>query len=217
MAKKQKNESVDTNIESLSKVETFITKNNKKIIAAVILIVIAVCVFLWMNYNEQQKDEAGLSAHRSVESKDLINADSADLMLAEFEAYMSEHEGHTPVIASFQTAIHAYNTQDYNKAIQYFSEYESNDEIFNARAKACIGICYVNLGDYENALQSFEAAVAINDGIWTPEYAFYAGLTAEMLENKEKALENYNFIKNQYPDSYRGTEIDKYIGRVEAK
>ena len=217
MAKKHTTESVDTNIESLSKAEAFITKNNKKIVAGVIIVVVAVCGYLWYKSAEEKKDEAGLSAHASVETNDLMNLSSDSEMLAEFEAYMSEHEGHTPAIASFQAAIRAYNTGDYSKALQYFSDYSADDAIFNARAKACAGICYVNLEQYENALNSFEAAVAANDGIWTPEYAFYAGLAAEKINNTEKALEHYNFIKNEYPNSYRAAGIDKYIGRVEAK
>lgn len=213
MAKKHNHESVDTNIESLSKAEAFITKNNKKIIAGVIILVVAVVAILWFKASQQKKDEAGQLAHISLENNAMYNAAS----LADFEAYLSAHEGHTVGIASFEAAVCAFQEGDYNKAIKYFSEYEGSDKYYNARAKACIGDCYVALGDYQKALSSYEAAVAVNDGIWTPEYAFNAGLIAESLGNKEKALKFYNLVKDEYPASPRGAEVIKYISRVEAK
>ena len=212
MAKKHKNESVDTNIESLSKAEAFVTRNNKKIIAGVIILVVAVGGFLWYKADQQKKDEAGKQAYISLENKALYNVAT----LADFEAYLSEHKGHTVVIASFEAAVAAFEEGNYNKAIKYFSEYQGGDKYYKARAKACIGDCYVALGDYAKALNSYEAAVAVNDGIWTPEYAFNAGITAESLGNKEKALKFYNLIYDEYPSSPRGAEIVKYISRVEA-
>ena len=212
MAKKHNHESVDTNIESLSKAEAFITKNNKKIIAAVVIIIVAVAAILWYKAAQQKKDEAGQLAHISLEQKAMYHAAT----LADFEAYLKAHEGHTVGIATFEAAVCAYEEGDYNKAIKYFTEYKGSDKYFNARAKACIGDCYVALGEYEKALNSYEAAVAVNDGIWTPEYAFNAGLIAESLGNKEKALQFYNLVKDEYPTSPRGTEVIKYISRVEA-
>ena len=212
MAKKHNNESVDTNIESLSKAEAFITKNNKKIVAGVIVLVVAVAAILWYKAAQQKKDENGKIAHINVEHNDMNGVAT----LADFEAYFSEHEGHTVGIASFEAAVCAYKEGDYNKAIKYFSEYKGSDKNYSARAKACIGDCYVALGDYEKALKSYEAAVAVNDGIWTPEYAFNAGLLAESLGDKEKALKFYNLIKDEYPTSPRGAEVIKYISRVEA-
>jgi tetratricopeptide (TPR) repeat protein len=213
MAKKHKQESVDTNIESLSKAEAFVTRHNKKIIAGVIVLVVAVGGFLWYKAAQQKKDEAAKVALISLEDKAMNSAAT----LADFEAYMSEHEGHVVTIASFEAGVCAFEEGNYNKAIKHFSEYQGKDKYYNARAKACIGDCYVALGNYEKAFENYEAAVAINDGIWTPEYAFNAGLIAESLGNKEKALKFYNLIKDEYINTPRGSEINKYISRVEAK
>ena len=233
MAKKHKNESVDTNIESLSKAEAFITKHNKKIIAGAAAIVVVVAGVLWYNHAQQKKDEAAKAAYVSVEANALNTISGMQMMtsieeqatateswnalLSDLESYMKQHEGHTVKVSSFLTGVVAYEAQDYDKAIKYFSDYSGSDKIFNARAKACIANCYVALGDYEKALKNFKAAVDVNDGIWTPEYAFNAGLVAEKLGNKEKALEFYTLIKNEYPTSLRSQNIVKYISRVEAK
>ena len=39
--------------------------------------------------------------------------------------------------------------------------------------------------------------------------------TAEKIGNNAKALEFYKEIKDQYPDTVEGIDIDKYITRIE--
>ena len=44
-----------------------------------------------------------------------------------------------------------------------------------------------------------------------------AGVTAEKLGQDAKALEFYKKIKDQYPSSMEGYDVEKYIGRFESK
>ncbi len=233
MTKKHNHESVDTNIESLSKVESFVTRHNKKIIAGVIAIVVAVAVFLWYRANEQKKVEAAKNDYAELEMNALKELEAIDnyttieehandaakyqAILNDIETYQHKHGEYALEISSFLAGIVAYNAENYEKAIQHFSEYNGSDKIFNARAQACIGDCHIALENYEQALKNYEAAIEIKDEIYTPEYAFIAGLIAEKLNNKEKALAFYTLIEEQYPGSPRYNEINKYIGRVEAK
>ena len=46
-------------------------------------------------------------------------------------------------------------------------------------------------------------------------YLLKAGVTAEKLGENAKALAFYKKIKDQYPQSMEGYEIDKYIGRLQ--
>ena len=48
-------------------------------------------------------------------------------------------------------------------------------------------------------------------------YLLKAGAVAEKLGENAKALSFYQTIKDQYPQSMEGYEIDKYIGRIENK
>ena len=48
-------------------------------------------------------------------------------------------------------------------------------------------------------------------------YLLKAGATAEKLGETEKALSYYKKVKDQYPQSMEGYDVDKYIGRIEAK
>ena len=208
MTKKHNNESVDTNMESLSQAESFIKKNNKKIIIAVVAIVAVVIGYLVFDAISDSKDKAGQEAYTMVE-------ESGDL--TELEKYLEEYDGHTVEIAEFSAGIAAFEAKDYNKAIKYFSEYESEDELLAARALACIGDCYAHLGDIAKAYENYALAVAKADNMLASEYAFRAGLAAEKLNKKDKALAMYKLIQNKYPSTPRAMGIDKYISRAEAK
>ena len=46
-------------------------------------------------------------------------------------------------------------------------------------------------------------------------YLLKAGQVAEEMGNKDKALDFYKKIKDQYPESAEASDIDKYITRIE--
>lgn len=218
MAKNHNNE-VDTNIESLSKAEAFIAKNNKKIVGGLIAaVVLAVLVLVVRSINEN-KVEAGQEAFTFTENTALMAVDSLSnaAALADLEAYLDEFGGKAVGIASFEAGIAAYEVKDFAKAIEYFSEYKGEDAIFNARALACIADCHVELGNYEEAYKNYVAALETADNDLAAEYAFRAGLVAEKLGNNADALAMYNTVKENYPASPRAMEIEKYISRAEAK
>ena len=47
-------------------------------------------------------------------------------------------------------------------------------------------------------------------------YLLKAGAVCEKLGQKDQALAFYKRIKEQYPQSMEGYDIDKYISRIEA-
>ena len=213
------NQEVDTNIESLSKAETFIKKNNKKIVAGVIAVAaVLIAIFSVRSCNEKKAAEAK-EAFTAVENAGLMSIDSLSnaAALAEYEAYLNEWDDHAVGAASFEAGIAAFEAKDYNKAIEFFTNYEGEDAIYNARALACIADCYVELGNYEKAYENYAVAVAKADNEFASEYAFRAGLVAEKLGKNDKALAMYQTIKDKYPSTPRAVEIEKYISRVEAK
>jgi tetratricopeptide (TPR) repeat protein len=216
---KKHNQEVDTNIESLSKAEAFITKNSKKLLSAVAVVLVVVIGILSARSCSEKKDAEGQVAFTSVEKAVLMATDSLGYAtaLAELESYIAEHGSHAAGAAAFEAGVTAFQAKDYNKAIEFFSEYEGEDDIYNARALACIADCYVELGNYEKAYENYAAALAKADNELSAEYAFRAGLVAEKLGQNDKALAMYETIKNNYPASPRAGQIEKYISRVEAK
>ena len=70
---------------------------------------------------------------------------------------------------------------------------------------------------YNEAVSCFEKAAAKVDNMFAANYLLKAGVVYEEMGNTAKALEAYKKIREQYPQSLEGYDIDKYISRVETK
>ena len=106
---------------------------------------------------------------------------------------------------------------NYQEAINNLKQYSGKDKILSARALACIGDAYVGLEDYNTAVSYFEKAAKESDNLYSANYLLKAGITYEELGNESKALACYKEIKDKYPQSVEGYDIDKYISRIESK
>ena len=86
-----------------------------------------------------------------------------------------------------------------------------------ARALGAQGDAYVGLEKYNDAVSCYEKAAAKVDDMFAANYLLKAGVTYEELGNTAKALEMYKKIREQYPQSLEGYDIDKYISRLETE
>lgn len=73
----------------------------------------------------------------------------------------------------------------------------------------------MGLEKYREAVGCFEKAAARADNMFAACYLLKAGVTCEELGDNAKALTFYKKIKDQYPQSVEGYDIDKYITRIE--
>jgi tetratricopeptide (TPR) repeat protein len=127
------------------------------------------------------------------------------------EDYSSTPSGN---LANFYAGVCCLKLGEYERAINYFGKFKSDDEIFASRALANIGNCYVELGELEKAVKYFEQAAHRKDNLASPSYLMKATAVYEKLEQYSKALALYEEIKYKYPESNEALVIDKYIERV---
>ena len=106
---------------------------------------------------------------------------------------------------------------NYQEAIDFLKKYKGKDNILAARALACIGDAYVGLEKYGDALNYFEKAAAQADNMFAASYLLKAGVVCEETGDNAKALSFYKQIKDKYPQSMEGYDIDKYITRIESQ
>ncbi len=110
---------------------------------------------------------------------------------------------------------HELQLGNYTQAIEYLKKYNSGDEIIQARAYCNIGDAYAGLNDLDNALSWYKKAALYKDNAYSAAYYKKAGIILEEKEDYSGALEMYKTIKDQYPQTNEGVEIDKYISRLE--
>ena len=222
MAKEIKNQNVEAVVEAVSKTEQFFNKNGKLIggIAAGIVVVAAI-VFCWYKFAYQpalQEAQGQMAyAEENFRGGDYELALNGDGNTLGFVQIIDEYGTKAGKAVYFYAGVCELQLGNFESAIKYLEAYKGSDAILEARATACIGDAYVGLEDYGKALNYFEKAAKAADNMFAAGYLLKAGAVAEKLGENAKALSFYQTIKDQYPQSMEGYEIDKYIGRIENK
>ena len=222
MAKEIKNENAEAVVEAVSKTEKFFNENGKllSIIAAAIVVVAAgVFCFHKFVYQPAQAEAQGQMAlaEANFRAGDYELALNGDGNVLGFAQIIDEYGSKAGKSVNFYAGVCELQLGNWDLAIKYLQSYNGKDAILKARALACIGDAYVGLENYEKALGYFEQAASVVDNMFAAGYLLKAGVIAEKLGQNEKALGFYTQIKEQYPDSMEGYDVDKYIGRIEAR
>ena len=222
MAKEIKNENVEAVVEAVSKTEKFFNENGKllSIIAAAVVVVAAgIFCFQKFVYQPAQAEAQGQMAlaEANFRAGDYELALNGDGNVLGFAQIIEEYGAKAGKAADFYAGVCELQLGNWDLAIKYLKAYNGKDAILKARALACIGDAYVGLEDYTAALGYFEKAAAVVDNMFAAGYLLKAGVVAEKLGQNEKALGFYNKIKDQYPSSMEGYDVDKYSGRIEAR
>ena len=222
MAKEIRNENAEAVVEAVSKTEKFFNENGKLlggILAA--FIVIATGVFCWHKFAYQpavvEAQGQMALAEENFRAADYELALNGDGNVLGFAQIIDEYGAKAGAAVYFYAGVCELQLGNWDLAIKYLQSYKGKDAILKARATACIGDAYVGLEEYGKALGYFEKAADEVDNMYAAGYLLKAGVTAEKLGENAKALGFYETIKNKYPQSMEGYDIDKYIGRVEAK
>ena len=222
MAKEIKNENAEAVVEAVSKTEKFFNENGKllSIIAAAIVVVAAgVFCFHKFVYQPAQAEAQGQMAlaEENFRAGDYELALNGDGNVLGFAQIIDEYGAKAGKAVNFYAGVCELQLGNWDLAIKYLQSYNGKDAILKARALACIGDAYVGLENYAKALGYFEQAASVVDNMFAAGYLLKAGVVAEKLGQNEKALGFYTQIKEQYPDSMEGYDVDKYIGRIEAR
>ena len=222
MAKEIKNENAEAVVEAVSKTEKFFQENGKLLstICAAFVVVCAV-VFCWYKFAYQPKvnEAQGQMAYaeQNFRAGDFELALNGDGNALGFAQIIDEYGKKAGQAVYFYAGVCELQLGEWEQAIKYLESYNGKDAILAARATACIGDAYVGLEDYKKALGYFEKAAAAADNMYAAGYLLKAGAVAEYLGDDAKALAFYKKISDQYSESIEAYDIEKYIGRIEAK
>lgn len=209
-------------MESVSKTEQFYNENKKIIWGCVIaLAVIALAILGYRKFIYEPKAaeaaEQMFPAENAFMNGDFSLALEGDGNNLGFEDIINEYGSKAGKAVYLYAGLCNLNLKNYDKAVSYLKKYNGKDDILSARCYSCLGDCYVELGDLQTALGWFEKAAARKDNMYAATYLFKAGIVCEELGDNAKALGFYKKIKDKYPQSKEGYDIDKYISRLESQ
>lgn len=196
-------------------------KSNKKlktttyVVGGVLLIAIlffAYRQFMWKPANEDSKNSYWVGLNYAAK-------DSTNLAIEELETAVAQYDGKVGgEVAQYVLGRQLMEQGEFEAALDELGSVKVSDTYLSSLVIKLQADCYSQLKDYETAANMYLDAAAINPNEnTTPEILFAAGQCAEEIKNFEKALECYQQIKDEYPNTSKGMSIDKYIARVEYK
>lgn len=223
MAKQNTNEEVrNGNAEIVaSKAEQFYSTNKKVIWGIVIaVIVLGAAVLGYTKFIYQPKCEEAQAqmypAEQLFAAGQYETALNGDGNVLGFAQVIDEYGAKAGKAVYFYAGVCALQTGNNEDALNYLKKYKADDPVLAPRAKACQGDALVNMGEehYAEAAECFMQAAQMSDNMFAAGYLVKAGVTYEALGNNDKALECYQSVKDNYPQSIEAAEIDKYIARI---
>jgi tetratricopeptide (TPR) repeat protein len=228
MAKQKKNKGEEEVLvdvtQTLSGAEKFFEENRKSITVIFVALFVIVGGYFAYLYLYQQPREA--EAQQEIFwAQQYFEQDSLNLALrGDGEHYgfldiADEYSGtKAGNLANYYAGVCYLNQGDYEKAIALLDEFDSNDPILSVIAEGAIGDAFLELEQPKEALEYYKRAVSgESNNFIVPFYLMKAGMLAESNGDHKAALNFYQRIQHDFPDSQEATNIEKYIARVEAK
>jgi tetratricopeptide (TPR) repeat protein len=109
-------------------------------------------------------------------------------------------------------------TGDAKKSLDYLKSFSTGDEVAQSQAYSMIGDAYSETGDMKAAIDFYKkAADNLDNESLTPFYLLKAGMALEHEKNAKEAKEMYEKLKENYPNSLAGRQMETYIARCEAQ
>lgn len=206
--------------EALSKTEKFFeTYKNHIVYGSIAIVAVVAAVMLFHHFvtvpAQQEAMAQTFTAEQYFRVGEFEKALNGDGNALGFNQIISEYGSKSGEAVYFYAGVCNLQLGNFAEAINNLKSYKSDDAIMNARALACIGDAYAAQNDLASALTNYKSAAAASDNILAANYLLKAGIVCEEMGKPAEALAFYQQIKDKYPASPEGYEINKYISRIE--
>jgi tetratricopeptide (TPR) repeat protein len=214
---------------SVERRDEFWSKYSKPLSIGLLAIVVVVGGYLAYNSlikepNERKAEESIFRAEQYFRMDSLDKALNGDGVSQGFLRVISRYSGTDAANrAQFMAGAIYLKKGDYKNAVKHLEDFSTSVEQIKARklslladAHSEIGFSSNNTSEKTKAAELYTEAgnVFPKDDVNSPEYFFRAGYLYESLGKNKEAIDAYRKIKDNYPSSQRGMEIDKYLARL---
>jgi tetratricopeptide (TPR) repeat protein len=223
MAQQEKDDLLVGVEEAFSKTELYVEKNKQNLIIIASVVIALVGGYFAYKYMYVAGEETTASsemfkaeAYFANDSLDkAINGDGAAIGFAKIaEDYSVTPSGN---LAHYYLGISYLKKGQYENAIEHLEEFDGKDQIVGPQATGAIGDANMELGKVDEAITFYlKAAEQNTNKFTTPIFLKKAAMANEDKGNYADAVKLYERIKNEFPETIEGNEMEKFIGRAKA-
>jgi len=208
----------------LSNVQDFWSRNSKKIIAiSSLVILLAGGWWAYKNFISEPGEKKASEAMSRAEfyySKDSMDlALNGDGINAGFLKIIKNHSGTKAAnLAHYYAGSIYLRKDDFANAVKYLKEFSTGSQLIQSQAYRMLGDAHMSLNKKEEGIAYYVKAGKLNDKdeYTSSECLFLAALANETAGKKKEAEELFLLIKEKYPQTEKGMQVDKYLARLGA-
>ncbi len=207
----------------ITRSEEFIQKNQKTliiIVAAILVVILAIFgLRKWVfQPRETRAAEEMFAAEQWFDQGDFEKALNGDDTFRGFLGIIDNY-GCTKAgnLAKYYAGASYLRLGNFDEAIHWLKKYNGKDTFTRPLAKMMLADAYMEKGETATAAKTYVAAADMDDNyITAPTALFKAGVAYLMLGDNQKALDCFQRVKKNYPESSEWSEMDRYIALAEA-
>jgi predicted negative regulator of RcsB-dependent stress response len=206
----------------LAEIENVWERYGKQASYVLLTIIVLIGGYLaYRNFVAEPKEKAATEA--MFHAEEYYRLDSTRLALngdninAGFLKVISKYSGTKAAnLASFYAGSCYLKLGDFNNAVKYLKDFTTPVKQLQERAFGLLGDAYSEQNQKEEAAEQYKKAGTYfeKDELFSPEYLFRSGYLYESMGKTQDAIAMYKLIKDKYPTSQRGADIDKYLARL---
>lgn len=235
MAKKVKGSNARTTLEgvndSLTSLEQKFEKNKKYIywvLGVICAIALGILAYVYLIMKPAKENDQLATSKADMA---LFDQGKSDEALKQYQAvannssYASaDRAAHMAAILLYEEAMKQTDpkkaTQNYQKAATMLERCDAEGNLTGPAAKSLLGDCYVNLKQYDKALNAFDEAIKLckDNKEYAPEFILKKARVLHETKNYKGELEAYQLLKDEYAQTAQlyQIDVDKYLERAKA-
>ncbi|HRV52712.1 MAG: Tetratricopeptide repeat protein [Bacteroidetes bacterium ADurb.Bin141] len=208
---------------TMDRAELYIQENKKSLtIIGVVALLLLGGYFAYNQFivkpQEENAEKQMFMAEYYFKNDSLDKAIKGDGNFPGFEEIISNYgSSKSANLAHYYLGVSLLRKGQFDDAIAALSKYDAEDDITGAIAFGCIGDAYLEKGDKSKAMEFYKKATDYDNNQFTaPIYMMKQALVYELNNDYKSAVEIYNNIKRDYPNSTEARQVATYLSRAQA-
>lgn len=212
----------DKLVTSFYQIQEYIEENKQKLLIGVGAVAVVILAIFWY-VNKKAEDNqlaAGqialiIPSYEQGQFQKAIDGEPGTQingLQSIVDEYGSTEQGE---LAKIYLANSYYSLGNYDKALEYYTDYSGNSELHKATSYAGMAACFEQMGKFGEAADYYKkAADTYNVKSQTADFLLNAGINYIKSGNKNNAKLALEKIKKDYQTTTAAREVEKYLSQL---